>query len=41
MPGNGSLGEPGSVAWQFSAQGYIVFNRVNEDGTKKALDPER
>jgi YebC/PmpR family DNA-binding regulatory protein len=39
--GNGSLGEPGSVAWQFSAQGYIVFNRVNEDGRKKALDPDQ
>ena len=36
----GSLGEPGSVAWQFSAKGYIVFSLVDEDGKKKAVDPD-
>jgi len=39
--GNGSLGEPGSVAWQFSAKGYIVFNRVDEDGQKRKIDPDQ
>lgn len=36
----GNLGEPGSVAWQFSAKGYIVFSLVDEDGKKKAIDPD-
>jgi YebC/PmpR family DNA-binding regulatory protein len=34
--GGGSLGEPGSVAWQFSEKGYIVFNRFDDAG--EALD---
>jgi YebC/PmpR family DNA-binding regulatory protein len=38
---NANLGEPGSVAWQFTAKGYIVFNLVDEDGEKKALDPDQ
>ncbi|MDQ3249326.1 MAG: YebC/PmpR family DNA-binding transcriptional regulator [Chloroflexota bacterium] len=38
--GNGSLGEPGSVAWQFGAKGYIVFNRTDDAGKGKALDPD-
>ncbi len=38
--GNGNLGEPGSVAWQFSEQGYIVFDRFNEDGGKLPVDAE-
>ncbi|MEZ4732044.1 MAG: YebC/PmpR family DNA-binding transcriptional regulator [Caldilineaceae bacterium] len=37
---NGSLGEPGSVAWQFTEKGYILFNRVDEDGEATALDPD-
>jgi len=36
----GNLGEPGSVAWQFSAKGYIVFDLVDEDGKKKRIDPD-
>lgn len=38
--GNGNLGEPGSVAWQFSEKGYIVFDRFDEDGGKLAVDVE-
>ncbi|MFN8486988.1 MAG: YebC/PmpR family DNA-binding transcriptional regulator [Caldilineaceae bacterium] len=38
--GNGNLGEPGSVAWQFSAKGYIVFNLVDDDGKQKTINPE-
>ena len=38
--GNGNLGEPGSVAWQFSEQGYIVFDRFDEDGGKLPVDAE-
>ncbi len=37
---NGNLGEPGSVAWQFTEMGYILFNRQNEDGEPRDLDPE-
>lgn len=36
----GSLGEPGSVAWQFSDKGYIFFNRVNDEGEDIGLDPD-
>ncbi|BAL99294.1 MULTISPECIES: YebC/PmpR family DNA-binding transcriptional regulator [Caldilinea] len=38
--GNGSLGEPGSVAWQFTEKGYLLFSRVNEDGQPISLDPD-
>lgn len=38
---NGSLGEPGSVAWQFTEKGYIVFNRVDEDGDAINIDPDK
>lgn len=38
--GNGNLGEPGSVAWQFTETGYIAFNRVDDDGNKVAVDPD-
>lgn len=38
---NGSLGEPGSVAWQFTEKGYIVFNRVDEDGGPTNVDPDK
>ncbi|MEM7128105.1 MAG: YebC/PmpR family DNA-binding transcriptional regulator [Chloroflexota bacterium] len=37
---NGSMGEPGSVAWQFSSRGYIVFNLVDDEGIDLGLDPE-
>ncbi|HXF61153.1 MAG TPA: YebC/PmpR family DNA-binding transcriptional regulator [Caldilineaceae bacterium] len=36
----GSLGEPGSVAWQFSENGYIVYNLVDDEGKSKKLDPD-
>ncbi len=37
---NGSLGEPGSVAWQFTEKGYIVFNRTDAEGDPIAIDPD-
>jgi YebC/PmpR family DNA-binding regulatory protein len=37
---NGSLGEPGSVAWQFTESGYVVINLFDEEGEPKKLDPE-
>ena len=37
---NGNLGEPGSVAWQFTSMGYIVYNLVDDDGVDLGLDPE-
>jgi YebC/PmpR family DNA-binding regulatory protein len=36
----GSLGEPGSVAWQFTSKGYIVFDLFDENGKKRGIDPE-
>lgn len=36
----GGLGEPGSVAWQFTEKGYLVVNRVNEDGEATGVDPD-
>jgi YebC/PmpR family DNA-binding regulatory protein len=36
----GSLGEPNSVAWQFTARGYISFNRQDQDGNPLDLDPD-
>lgn len=36
----GSLGEPGSVAWQFTNKGYIAINRQDEDGSDRGVDPE-
>lgn len=38
--GNGSVGEPGSVAWQFTSMGYIVFNLVDDDGEALGIDSE-
>lgn len=38
--GNGSVGEPGSVAWQFTSMGYIVFNLVDDDGVDLGIDSE-
>ena len=37
---NGSLGEPGSVAWQFTEKGYILFNRKDEEGAALEIDPD-
>lgn len=37
---NGSLGEPGSVAWQFTPKGYLVFSRLDDDGEETGLDPD-
>ncbi len=36
----GSLGEPGSVAWQFTSKGYIAVNLQDEDGVSRGLDAE-
>jgi YebC/PmpR family DNA-binding regulatory protein len=38
--GNGNLGEPNSVAWQFTEKGYILFNLFDDDGTPRDLDPD-
>lgn len=37
---NGNLGEPGSVAWQFTEKGYFLFSRVNSDGEPIDIDPD-
>lgn len=37
---NGSIGEPGSVAWQFTSTGYILFNLVDDDGKDLGLDAD-
>ncbi|MFZ1769570.1 MAG: YebC/PmpR family DNA-binding transcriptional regulator [Caldilinea sp.] len=37
---NGALGEPGSVAWQFTEKGYVVFNRFDEEGDSIVLDTD-
>jgi YebC/PmpR family DNA-binding regulatory protein len=37
---NGALGEPGSVAWQFTEKGYIAFNRMDDEGAPTGLDPD-
>jgi YebC/PmpR family DNA-binding regulatory protein len=37
---NGNLGEPGSVAWQFTETGYIQINLFDEDGEPKGYDAE-
>lgn len=37
---NGALGEPGSVAWQFTEKGYILFSRVDAHGAPLDLDPD-
>jgi YebC/PmpR family DNA-binding regulatory protein len=36
----GGLGEPGSVAWQFTEKGYFLINRVDEDGDAIDVDPD-
>ncbi len=37
---NGGLGEPGSVAWQFTEKGYMLFPRVDDDGAPLKLDTD-
>lgn len=37
---NGALGEPGSVAWQFTEKGYLVYNRVDDEGAPTGLDAD-
>jgi YebC/PmpR family DNA-binding regulatory protein len=37
---NGSLGEPNSVAWQFTENGYLVYNLADEDGKSKNIDTD-
>ncbi|MCB0045958.1 MAG: YebC/PmpR family DNA-binding transcriptional regulator [Caldilineaceae bacterium] len=37
---NGSLGEPNSVAWQFTSKGYLLFNLQDEDGEEIDVDPD-
>ncbi len=37
---NGSLGEPNSVAWQFTSRGYILFNLFDDDDEEKGLDAD-
>ena len=36
----GNMGEPGSVAWQFTESGYLLFNLADEDGEARGIDPE-
>ncbi len=37
---NGSLGEPNSVAWQFTERGYVAFSRQDDNGAPTDIDPE-
>jgi len=37
---NGSLGEPNSVAWQFTSRGYILFNLFDDEEEEKGLDTD-
>lgn len=36
----GGLGEPGSVAWQFTEKGYLVVTRINEEGDATGVDAD-
>lgn len=36
----GSLGEPNSVAWQFTENGYLAYNLVDEAGDRKKIDSD-
>jgi YebC/PmpR family DNA-binding regulatory protein len=35
---NGSLGEPNSVAWQFTENGYLAYNLTDDEGESKKID---
>ena len=37
---NGNLSEPGSVAWQFTAKGYVAINLQDNGGNDSDLDAE-
>jgi YebC/PmpR family DNA-binding regulatory protein len=37
---NGSVGEPNSVAWQFTENGYLVFSRIDDDSESKQIDAD-
>ena len=37
---NGNLGEPNSVAWQFTETGYILFNLFDDNGDPRGLDAD-
>ena len=37
---NGNLGEPNSVAWQFTETGYILFNLLDENGKPLGIDAD-
>lgn len=37
---NGSLGEPNSVAWQFTENGYLGYNLTDDDGESKKIDTD-
>lgn len=37
---NGSLGEPNSVAWQFTSKGYLLFNLQDEEGEGNQIDTD-
>ena len=37
---NGSLGEPNSVAWQFTENGYLVYNLTDEEGERNQIDSD-
>ena len=37
---NGSLGEPNSVAWQFTENGYLAFNLMDDEGERNAIDSD-
>ncbi len=37
---NGALGEPGSVAWQFTEKGYFAFDRTDDEGEPLDVDPD-
>jgi len=37
---NGNLGEPNSVAWQFTSRGYLLYNLQDDEGNDRGLDPD-
>ena len=37
---NGSLGEPNSVAWQFTSMGYFLFNLEDDEGNSREIDAD-
>jgi YebC/PmpR family DNA-binding regulatory protein len=37
---NGSLGEPNSVAWQFTENGYLGYNLFDDEGQSKKIDSD-